>query len=142
MSQSILRLAAVQNMAEAAVMKAQGFNPQNLANTLWAYGKLDHDPGAQLLDIFCQCILKELGKFSAQNTSNMLWAFARLGHNPGPLLLDAAAKHATQNVTAFAPQVCLHCGTSSESIFCEQYAGTHCTCQHDCSPATALPAAC
>ena len=95
----------MQDMAEAAIAKAHGFNPQNLANTLWAYGKLDHDPGAQLLDIFCQCILRELGKFSAQNTSNMLWAFARLGHNPGPLLLDAAAKHATQNVTAFAPQV-------------------------------------
>ena len=89
------------------MIKANGFNPQNLANTLWAYSKLDHDPGAQLLDLFCHCILRELGRFSAQNTSNMLWAFARLGHNPGPVLLDAAAKHATLNVTAFAPQVCL-----------------------------------
>ena len=122
-------------MAEAAVIKAQGFNPQNLANTLWAYGKLDHDPGAQLLDSFCQCILKELGKFSAQNTSNMLWAFARLGHSPGPLLLDAAAKHATQNVTAFAPQVCLQRWTP-ESVFSNQHAGTHCTCQHEPSPAS------
>ena len=128
----------MQDMAEAAIAKAHGFNPQNLANTLWAYGKLDHDPGAQLLDIFCQCILRELGKFSAQNTSNMLWAFARLGHNPGPLLLDAAAKHATQNVTAFAPQVwgamlwmCLPCACTvvAEPDGTVYVCGVHCELQ-------------
>ena len=37
--------ALLNSVAGAALAKAQAFNPQNLANTLWAYAKLDHDPG-------------------------------------------------------------------------------------------------
>ena len=103
--EQVVTVPSLQAMSDAACVISRGFNPQNLANTLWGFAKLDHLPGEQLLQELSVCILRELPRFSAQNTSNMLWAFARLGHNPGPELLDAAAEFATRTVHAFAPQV-------------------------------------
>ena len=80
---------------------------QNLANMLWAYAKLEYNPGAALLEQFGGCILADATQqqCTPQNVSNMLWAYATLSHLPGRQLLDAAAEYATAHLDAFHPQV-------------------------------------
>ncbi|KAG1677590.1 hypothetical protein FOA52_014488 [Chlamydomonas sp. UWO 241] len=66
-------------LLEVAEPQLRDFNPQNLANTVWALATLGHYDGA-----FMAALLKaatpQLRTFNPQNVSNTLWALAVLGH--------------------------------------------------------------
>ena len=55
------------------------FPARNLANTLWAFARLGHNPGVPLLQALAEESVKKLAGFNAQNLANTLWAFANLG---------------------------------------------------------------
>ena len=54
------------------------FNPQELANTAWAFatlGQLD----AQLFTALARAVERRVGNFNTQNLANAAWAFATVG---------------------------------------------------------------
>ena len=55
------------------------FTGRNLANTLWAFAKMGHHPGEELLLTLAPQIRMQLSSCNAQNLANILWAFATLG---------------------------------------------------------------
>ena len=76
-------------------------NSQGLANVAWACARLEHEPGAQLLDDIVAGLDRELkGKSASQGgrrtrevkpqaVSNMVWALGTLRHRPGDDVLNA-----------------------------------------------------
>ena len=56
------------------------FQPQSVANMIWAYAKLAHRPPPAFLDVLCRHALQQLASFSPQNISNTIWALATLKH--------------------------------------------------------------
>ena len=56
------------------------FQPQSVANMIWAYATLAHHPPAAFLDVLCRHALQQLASFSPQNISNTIWALATLKH--------------------------------------------------------------
>lgn len=49
-----------------------------MANTLWSYATLGHDPGAPLLDAIAAHICDRMHVFRPQASSNSLWVCSRL----------------------------------------------------------------
>ena len=60
----------------AIVPKASGFAPQHVANTLWAYAKVDHASPA-LFDALGRGAMPRLGDFSVQLIANLAWALSK-----------------------------------------------------------------
>lgn len=56
------------------------FQPQSVANMIWAYATLAHRPPPAFLDVLCRHALQQLASFSPQNISNTIWALATLKH--------------------------------------------------------------
>jgi very-short-patch-repair endonuclease len=80
------------------------FNPQNIANTLWAFAKLNLTPSAQLLDAASLVATKSIDSFNPQGITNTLWAFAKFDFRLSAELLDAASLVATNSMDSFNPQ--------------------------------------
>ena len=80
------------------------FEPQNLANALWAWATLGHDPGAALLGRVGEAVERQLGAFKPQELANALWAWATLGHDPGAALLGRVGEAVERQLGAFKPQ--------------------------------------
>ena len=77
---------------EAAALHSRAlmttFQPQSIANMIWAYATLAHSPPPDFLTLLCDHALHELPNFSPQNISNTIWALATLKHtNRVPALL-------------------------------------------------------
>lgn len=94
--------------------KRAGFNPQNVANMVWAFAKLEYEPRCPLLSTLAEEATAKLTEFNSQNVSNMLWAFAKFVFIPSKQLLDAAVTKISRNIEQFNPQVAF-------SIFCPCY---------------------
>lgn len=56
----------------------QSFQPQSVANMIWAYATLAHKPPEPFLDLLCSHAMHDLPNFSPQNISNTIWAVATL----------------------------------------------------------------
>ncbi len=71
-------------LMEAAALHSQAlmttFQPQSVANMIWAYATLAHTPPTDFLTLLCGHALHELPSFSPQNISNTIWALATLKH--------------------------------------------------------------
>ena len=64
------------------------FQPQSVANMIWAYATLAHKPPEPFLDLLCHHTQEQLHNFATQNISNTIWALATLKyHNKVRLLL-------------------------------------------------------
>ena len=98
-------LAALMGRARAS---AADFEPQHVANTLWAIAKIhrhSEDTGhaspvvplrhsvVHLADVVAAAKLHNFTRFSPQNVANILWALAVLGHRPPDGVLAAAGIH-------------------------------------------------
>lgn len=92
-------------LAEESVRKRNGFNPQNIANSLWAFVKLEYIPKCPLVSVMAEEAAPKLTEFNSQNISNMLWAFAKVRHNPGKSLLDYAVQKIMDDMGSFNAQV-------------------------------------
>ena len=54
------------------------FQPQSVANMIWAYATLAHQPPEPFLHVLCHHTMHDLPNFSPQNISNTVWALATL----------------------------------------------------------------
>ncbi|KAK9864416.1 hypothetical protein WJX84_005546 [Apatococcus fuscideae] len=98
---------------------------RNLANIVWAFAKMEYDPGQQLLQEVADELAtkaascnpqnvanseatKKLNKFNAQNIANLIWAFASLAQSGDKStfidLFDGAAAAAEKQMGSFSPQ--------------------------------------
>lgn len=59
------------------------FQPQSVANMIWAYATLGHQPPGEFLELLCSHAMHELPHFSPQNISNTIWALATLKWHSG-----------------------------------------------------------
>ena len=62
-------------MGREAERRLVNFNPQNLANTAWAFATLGH-MDVQLLTALAREAARRLGDFKPQELANTVWAFA------------------------------------------------------------------
>ena len=90
-------------VAEAAVRGGLiSFEPQNLANTAWAFATAGQRAPV-LLDAIAAAAVPRLRDFNPQGLANTAWAFATAGHL-APALLDAIAVAAVPRLREFVPQ--------------------------------------
>lgn len=84
------------------------FKPQDISNTLWAFGRLEFN-GAQYKvapDIVAKLLMQaynQLPDFSAQQLSNSLWGLARLGFAPNPYWLQGYMAASLARMDAMRP---------------------------------------
>ena len=70
-------------IAAASISKIADFNPQDLANTAWAFATLQiKDEG--LLGAIAAASISKIADFNPQDLANTAWAFATAGHSPPP----------------------------------------------------------
>jgi len=92
----------LQSIASAAMPKIADFVPQGLANTLWAFSRLDFND-LPLIRAISSAARSRIGEFSSQNLSNTAWALASMGSQDEPLLASIASS-ALQLITELSPQ--------------------------------------
>ena len=97
-----------------------GMNAQGLANVAWAHARLEHHPGAKVLDDIAAGLVRELresaagrggasrggrrGEVRPQAISNTLWAFGQLRHKPDDETLSALCDGAARILDGFRAQ--------------------------------------
>ena len=79
---------SVQVAASRASQTLPDFTPQAIANIMWAFAILAHNPGQQLLEAVSADVYKRLDDFSPQHIAVTLWAFGKLEASPGAVLLQ------------------------------------------------------
>ena len=90
-------------VAEAAVRGGlSSFEPQELANTAWAFATSDH-AAPTLLDPIAAAAAPRLRDFTPQGLTNTAWAFAAADHL-APVLFDSHAFVQLCAVRSFAPE--------------------------------------
>ena len=87
---------------EQAVLVHSDFNPQDIANTLWAFATLGQQPSDALMVGMKKHAVLVQGSFSPQ--ANTLWAFATLGQQPSQALVAVITKQAVAVQGDFKPQ--------------------------------------
>jgi hypothetical protein len=102
----ILKAPHVQDLmnevAQEAILQCPKFNPQDLANTAWAFATLGikNDP---LFGALAQEASKQVSHFIPQALANAAWAFATLGIK-NDQLFSALAQEASKQISLFNPQ--------------------------------------
>jgi hypothetical protein len=74
-------------MSLEAVAKAKDFNPQNIANLLWALATSGVSPSAALVQAMSSAAVAKAKDFNLQNIANLLWALATSGVLPDAALV-------------------------------------------------------
>ncbi|XRB04278.1 RAP domain-containing protein [Pycnococcus provasolii] len=80
------------------------FNPQTLANTVWAWATMRHQPSSNTLAALERRMLACVDDFDPQDVTNTLWAWATMGHQPSDKVLDALERRMLACVDDFNPQ--------------------------------------
>lgn len=101
-----------------------------MSNALWAYGRLQYNPGSRLLDVTAHRAATMLHQYTSQEIAHTLQALSSLEHHPGVMLLDAAAVQIARRVDQFSPQVVAPC--------CITHACCICTCPASCDRASEM----
>ncbi|PNH01625.1 hypothetical protein TSOC_012476, partial [Tetrabaena socialis] len=85
--------ALVQLADECKRRNFTGFNPQSLANSAWALGKLDRNSNQGWFAAVVAAAMRSgvLEEFAAQELSNLWYSLALVRHRPGPAFLEGTA---------------------------------------------------
>ena len=75
----------LQALSPAAVLHIWEFNPQDLANTAWAFATLAVEE-SELLEAVRPAAVCKIWEFNPQNLANTAWAFATLAVDDSELL--------------------------------------------------------
>ena len=94
----------VQKLMAKAASIPQRFQPQNVANTVWALAKMGVTPEAGLLRAMQGRATAVAGEFDPQEVANTVWALAMMGVTPDEKLLRAMQGRATAVAGEFTPQ--------------------------------------
>ncbi|KAL9178601.1 hypothetical protein ACHAXT_001939 [Thalassiosira profunda] len=77
-------------LAAAAVSRARQFDPQNVANVLWAYAKAEHD-SPELFGTLARVAVHRLKEFDARQLANVAWALSKFPASAGAEVFDRIA---------------------------------------------------
>ena len=94
--------ALLEACAAQAIVYIRTATPQEVANTLWSYAKLQHSPGDAFLAACAALALARIRK--AQDVAITLWSYVKLQYDPGDALLAAYAARAAKRVFEASPQ--------------------------------------
>jgi len=94
-------------MATEAAWCVSDFDPQDLANTAWAFSTAGR-AAPVLFDAIAAEVLRRVREFKAPSLANTAWAFDTAGHAT-PALVDAIAAEAARRVREFNPQDLIIC---------------------------------
>ena len=89
-------------MGAAAIGCLGTFDPQNLANFVWAYATVER-ASPRLFGALAQASLHRLDDFVAEGLSSTAWAYAKAGI-PAPALFREIAKRAQAKLGSFNHQ--------------------------------------
>ena len=78
---------------------------QEIANIMWAYAKLEFDPGQSLCAAAAHRLLRVVHRATPQNLANLLWAYAKLAQSPGDECMQALTSRLQQQAQNADPQV-------------------------------------
>jgi len=92
----------MRDLANACSRRVEGFNSQELANTVWAFATADVK-APELFDTVASAALPRLGEFNSQGFANTVWAFATAGVK-APELFDAIAAAALPRLSELNSQ--------------------------------------
>ena len=99
------RLKAVCSMMTArAVAEAGAFDPQGIANVMWALATIGVEPSRELASAMSMRAVASAGAFKPQGIANLMWALATLGLEPSRELASAMSMRAVASAGAFKPQ--------------------------------------
>mmetsp|Transcript_31766 Transcript_31766/g.79568 ORF Transcript_31766/g.79568 Transcript_31766/m.79568 type:complete len:807 (-) Transcript_31766:102-2522(-) len=79
----------VLRLQDAVLARLNEMGPPQLADIVWAYGRMGHHPGL-LLEAVNGKAVEQMAAFRLADISKVMWAYARLGHLPSELF-DAIA---------------------------------------------------
>lgn len=94
-------------MAEPTLTTPETFNPQNLANTAWAFAKLFHRENDELFTRISQLAEEQIEDFSVQNLSNITWAFAKVRHD-NFMFFELTSYHIMRLLPEFSTQAAVN----------------------------------
>lgn len=83
--------------------RADAFTRQHLANVVWSWAAIGHDPGKKFLIIMADALVTRAEECNAQEIANSVWAFATLHVYHGPLF-DSMCGEACHRLDAFNEQ--------------------------------------
>ncbi|KAJ1459184.1 hypothetical protein M885DRAFT_595957, partial [Pelagophyceae sp. CCMP2097] len=89
-------------VAAEAPKKIETFNPQELANTVWAYATVRVKAPALFEAVAAEAHIK-IATSNPQELSNTVWAYATAGI-AAPALFEAVAAESSKKIAAFTPQ--------------------------------------
>lgn len=92
---------AVMRAVEA---KLGSFQPQGIANVMWAVSTLDYRPAPEAVASLLQAASPLLPRFEPQHLSITTYACSLLRYHPGPRFLGALCRAASQSLPSFKPQ--------------------------------------
>ena len=91
-------------LPDVALRLLDGFDPQGLSNTAWAFAKAGR-ASAELFDaISAKVVRRRLGGFNEQALSNTAWAFATVGHASPELFHAISAEAVRRRLGGFNEQ--------------------------------------
>ncbi|XRB17362.1 RAP domain-containing protein [Pseudoscourfieldia marina] len=80
------------------------FNPQTLANTVWAWATMRHQPSSNTLAALEHRMLACVDDFKPQELANTVWAWATMRHQPSDKVLGALERRMLACVDDFNSQ--------------------------------------
>lgn len=84
--------------------KLGSFQPQGIANIMWAFSTLDYHPPRSVVARLLHAAAPILPRFEPQHLSITVYACALLAYDPGQGFLAAVARAAASRVADFKPQ--------------------------------------
>jgi len=90
-----------EKLAAAAIRKRKELRPQNCANLLWAYTKLQAGKYSGICRVLLEETLRQLPDYHPQEISSIIWAAVREEDPIRRRLFDAVAAHCSNKLSTF-----------------------------------------
>jgi hypothetical protein len=91
-----------ENCIDVFIEDSKNLDPQNLANTAWAFASIDHY-SESLFDALKEESIRQISGFNHQNLANTAWAFASIDHY-SESLFDALKEESIRQISGFNHQ--------------------------------------
>jgi very-short-patch-repair endonuclease len=86
------------------VSKSKDFEPQTIANLMWAFATAGVSPDAALVQAMSSAAVSKSKDFKPQEIANLMWASATSGVSPDAALIQAMSSAAVSKSKDFNPQ--------------------------------------
>ena len=98
------KVAALEPVEAAAVVRIKDFTPLDFANLLWAFAKLNHTPGDRFQADFEEAVIEKMSRFDSQVLANTVYAYAALQLPGATNVLPLIQLHFKDRLGEFKPK--------------------------------------